>query len=114
MLTSYFQNLSSSMTKDLYFEMCEQLGTEPIDAEIPVEMDDFPEEIQQALNIYFRLRDEWEPMSGTYMGKSFSGLGDVLDIYDIDKLERQFILDWIFIMDKTRSKCIELAKPKKD
>lgn len=102
------------MTKDMYFEMCEQLGTEPIDSEIPVEMQDFPDEIQQALDIYFRLRDEWDSMNGIYMGKSFAGLGDIFDIYGIEKVQRAHMLDWIFIMDKTRSKCIELAKPKKN
>ena len=114
MLESYFMNASSGMTKDMYFEMCEQLGNDPIDSEVPVETEDFPDEIQQALDIYFWLRDEWDSMSGTYMGKSFAGLGDILDIYGIEKADRAHILDWIFTMDRIRSKCIELAKPKKD
>lgn len=105
-------NTSSGMTKEMYFEICEQLGNDPIESEIPVEIQDFPDEIQQSLDIYFRLRDEWDPMNGIYMGKSFTGLGDILDIYGIEKAERAYILDWIFTMDKVRAKCIELAKPK--
>lgn len=102
------------MTKELYFEMCEQLGTEPVDSEIPVEPQDFPDEIQQALDIYYRLRDEWDSMSGTYMGKSFAGLIDIFDIYGIEKAERAHALDWVFTMDRIRSECIELAKPNKN
>ena len=112
MLQSFFQTSSSGMTKEVYFDMCEQLGSEPVDEEVPVELDDFPNEIQNILNIYFRLRDEWDSMSGTYMGKSFAGLQDVLDIYDVDKASRMYTLDWIFIIDRVRSKCIELSKPK--
>lgn len=100
------------VTKETYFEICEQLGTEPLDEEIPVEYDDFPDEIQQALSIYFRLRDEWDGFSGTYMGKNFTGLSDILDIYQVDKSDRQNVLDWIFVIDKVRSKCIKDATPK--
>lgn len=112
MLTSYFQNGMAGVTKETYFEICEQLGTEPLEEEIPVELEDFPNEIQEAINIYFRLRDEWDGFSGTYMGKNFTGLGDILDIYQVSDASRQEILDWIFIIDKVRSKCIADNKPK--
>lgn len=112
MFDSYFQNSNIGVTKATYFEICEQLGTEPIDSEIPVELDDFPSEVQQAFMIYFRLRDEWDGMSGSYMGKSFVGLQDVLDIYQIAKEDRQSLLDWILSIDSARSKAIDLARPK--
>lgn len=112
MLASYFQNAQAGVTKETYFEICEQLGTEPLDDEIPIELDDFPDEIQDAMNIYFRLRDEWDTFSGNYLGKNFTGLGDILDIYQVSNESRQELLDWIFIIDKARSKCIADAKPK--
>ena len=112
MLTSYFQNIGAGVTKETYFEICEQLGSEPIEEEIPVELEDFPDELQEALNIYFRLRDDWDGFSGNYMGKNFTGLSDILDIYQIPKPSRQDLLDWIFIIDKVRSKCISDARPK--
>lgn len=112
MLISYFQNSIAGVSKDTYFEICEQLGTEPVEEEIPVEMEDFPSEVQEALNIYFRLRDEWEGFSGTYMGKNFTGLIDLLEIYQITGDSRQDLLDWIFIIDRVRSKCITDSKPK--
>lgn len=112
MLDSYFQNAAAGVTKETYFEICEQLGTEPIEEEIPIEFDDFPEEVQEALNIYFRLRDEWDSIGGSYLGKNFTGLGDILDIYQVSIESRQDMLEWIFIIDKVRAKCIKDAKPK--
>lgn len=112
MLTSYFQNISAGVSKQVYFEICEQLGTEPVEEEIPVEFEDFPPEVQEALNVYFRLRDEWDGFSGAYLGKNFAGLIDILDIYKADQDSRQDILDWILVTDRIRSKCIEDARPK--
>ena len=112
MLDSYFKNAQAGVTKEMYFEICEQMGNNPIEDEIPVEIDDFPDEIQEAMNIYFRLRDDWDGFSGTYMGKNFTGLADILDIYQISKENRQDLLDWIFVIDRVRSKCIADSKPK--
>ena len=50
------------MSKQDYLDMCEQLGNEPIESEIPVEFDDFPLDVQQALNAYKFMRDEWDGM----------------------------------------------------
>ncbi len=112
MLTSYFQNSSVNMTKDTYFEMCAMLGSEPIEEEIPIEQEDFPMEVQQAIGVYYRLRDEWDTMNGTYMGKSYVGLKDILDILEIPFEDRRWTLDWITIMDNVRAKSIRDSKPK--
>lgn len=97
----------------MYFEICEQMGSEPIEEEIPVDMEDFPIEIQQVLNIYFKLRDEWDGMSGSYMGKSYAGLGDILDIHGIERADKEYVLDWLTAIDRIRSKIIESAQSKK-
>jgi hypothetical protein len=60
------------MDKQAYFEMCEMLGSEPLEDEIPIEIDDFPGLVQEALHLYSYLSDIWEGMSGTYMGKDLS------------------------------------------
>lgn len=112
MLGSFFQNMSVKMTKESYFEMCAALGTEPIEEEIPIELDDFPEEVQEAINVYYKLRDEWDTMNGVYMGKSYTGLRDILDILEIDIADRKYVLEWISVMDASRSKVIEASKPK--
>lgn len=114
MLYSYFQNMSASMTKEAYFEMCEALGTEPVDEEVPVELEDFPTEVQEAITVYFKLKDDWDTMNGIYMGKSYAGLQDLLDIFEIEKADRKDLLEWITTMDAARQKAINAAKPKKD
>jgi hypothetical protein len=91
------------MTKDAYFEMCEALNSEPIESEIPVEFDDFPFEVQQAFNAYRMLRDEWDTMSGSYLGKSLIGIKDVLEATEVDPSEQKFIIMLIRIIDNIRS-----------
>lgn len=103
--------MSVNMTKDIYYEMCEALGSEPIEEEIPVEMEDFPIEVQESINVYFRLKDDWDTMNGVYMGKSYTGLVDILDILEYKKDDRKYLLEWIGIMDAARSKAIKAAKP---
>lgn len=112
MLKSYFQNASVSMTKEAYYEMCEALNSEPVEDEIPIEQGDFPIEVQSALEVYYMLRDEWDTMSGTYMGKNYAGFKDILEIMDIEKSDRKQLMDWIVVMDAARSKAISAAKPK--
>jgi len=112
MLESFFVNMASKMTKDLYFEMCEAMGNEPVEEEIPVELDDFPDEVQEAIGLYYKLRDNWDTMNGVYLGKSYNGLGDILDILEIPLDDRKYTLDWISTMDAARSKAIDLQRPK--
>lgn len=105
--------MSIGMTKDQYFEMCQALGTEPLDEEIPLEIEDFPQEVQQAITVYYRLRDEWDTMNGIYLGKSYTGLGEILDIFEVQKEDRRYFLEWISTLDAARSKAIEASRPKK-
>lgn len=104
--------MSAKMTKDLYFEMCAALGTEPLEEEIPIEMEDFPEEVQEAIGLYYKLRDDWDTMNGVYMGKSYVGLRDILDIMEIPFEDRKYVLEWVSIMDAARSKMLETQRPK--
>ena len=103
MLTSYLRNSEVSMTKEQYFEMCEMMGTEPVESQIPIEQDDFPDEVQQAFQIYYLLRDVWEGMSGTYMGKDFSTIFDFFRLYDIDPQDQLLTLGFIRQIDSVRS-----------
>jgi hypothetical protein len=91
------------MTKDQYFEMCEMLGSDPVESEIPVEFEDFPFEVQQAFNAYRMLRDEWDTMNGNYLGKSLIGVKDVLEATEIEPSEQKFIIMLIRVIDNVRS-----------
>lgn len=91
------------MTKEAYFEMCETMGSDPIESEIPVEFEDFPIEVQQAFNAYRMLRDEWDTMNGNYLGKSLIGVKDVLEATEIEQSEQKFIIMLIRMIDAVRS-----------
>lgn len=107
MLVSFMQNSNVKMTKAMYYEMCEALGNEPTESEIPVELDDFPLEIQEILELYKFLKDEWETMNGVYLGKNFTGIKEVFDIFEIDIRDRKFYMSMLYIVDSIRSKEIK-------
>lgn len=90
------------MSKEAYFEMCEALGNEPKEEEIPVEFEDFPLEAQQALIVYRMLRDEWDSMSGVYLGKTLIGIQEVLEATEIDQEDRKFITMLVRTIDGVR------------
>lgn len=99
------------MTRDQYFEMCEMLGSEPRDDEIPVELSDMPLEVQEAYRVYTLLNDNWEGMSGTYLGKNMAGLKDIMDILDID--DRLTALTIIQLFDSARIQYIQAQQKSK-
>lgn len=88
------------MTKEQYFEMCEMMGNDPIEEEIPVEISDLPYEVQLAYNVYNSLNDNWEGMSGSYLGKQFQGIGEVMDIMGVD--DKKTTLEIILLIDACR------------
>jgi hypothetical protein len=102
------------MTKTAYFELCEALGNEPIESEIPLEFEDLTEIAQQAISIYHLLRDIWEPMSGTYLGKDTTSIFDFFDLYDIEKEERRIIITLIKQLDIERDKLIQQNNKSKE
>jgi len=98
------------MTKDTYFEMCEMLNTPVVEADIPVEFDDFPLEVQQAFGVYRMLRDEWDTMNGNYLGKSLIGIADLLEAAEIEPQEKKFITMLVRLIDDVRSNEINKLK----
>ena len=65
--------------------MCEQLGQDPDPTQMPPADDDFPLEVQQAMVIHTVLPDRWDGMSGSYMGKDWSALATLLEVYEIEE-----------------------------
>jgi len=51
---------------------------------MPPELSDFPLEIQEAFLIHAMLPDRWDGASGSYMGKDWSPLRDLLDIHKVE------------------------------
>jgi hypothetical protein len=104
------QNSNVNMTRDQYFEMCEALGSEPVDSEIPVELDDFPIEVQQAFGVYRMLRDEWDSMSGVYLGKTLIGITEILEASEISPEDNKFIITLVRLIDQVRAQEINSKK----
>ena len=100
------------MTKEAYFEMCEALGNEPIQEEIPVDFEDFCLDVQQALSIYNKLRDEWDTMNGNYLGKSYAGILDIFTILEVPVEDHKTMYSLIGMIDNHRAKAIADNKPK--
>jgi len=65
-------------------QICEQLGEEPDPEKMPPSLGDFPLEVQEAFLVHSLLPDRWDGMSGAYMGKDLSALGEIFSIYGIE------------------------------
>lgn len=100
------------MSKERYFEMCEMMGSDPVESEIPVEYEDFPLDVQQALSVYRMLKDEWEGFNGLYLGKSFIGLTEVLDYMEVDTSDRKLTVQLIKLIDNVRIELINKREQK--
>ena len=100
------------MSKERYFEMCEMMGSDPVEGEIPVEYEDFPLDVQQALSVYRMLKDEWEGFNGLYLGKSFIGLTEVLDYMELDTSDRKLTVQLIKLIDNVRIELINKREQK--
>lgn len=73
-----------SIDIEKYLKICEQLGQEPDPDKMPLTPSDFPAEVQVAFFIFGFLEDEWEGMSGTYMGKRWSNIEYLFNLYEVD------------------------------
>ena len=78
------RHFSQSIDLDKYLAVCEQIGEEPDPAKMPPEMEDYPSEVQQAFLVHSCLPDRWDGMSGMFMGKDWSALGTLLDVFNVD------------------------------
>lgn len=74
------------MTRDRYLTMCEQMGQEPKEEEIPPDWEDFPELAIIAINTFSQLGDRLVPDIG-YLGKDFTNLPHYLEIHGIEDKE---------------------------
>lgn len=68
------------------------MGVDPKEEDIPKDPSNFSLEAQQALVMLNALPDIWEGMNGTWLGKSYNGLMDIMDLYNIDEKREVFEL----------------------
>ena len=84
------------MTRERYLEMCEQLGKEPVESEIPPDWSDFPNEVHTVVNVFNMLGDRVIPDIG-YVGKVYTNLPIFLQINEIENTE--FFLELLTWLD---------------
>lgn len=90
------------MTKEQYFEMCEMMGSDPVQSEIPVELDDLPTEVQTTMQIYGLLPDIWDTMVGRYVGKKMTNIKDIFDMWEVDIADRRIMYTLLLTLDNLR------------
>jgi hypothetical protein len=72
--------------------MCEAVGSEPLEKEMPIELQDLSVETQEVFELYNQLQAIWEGMSGTYIGKDQNLLPMLFDIYDTPLYIKKYAL----------------------
>lgn len=73
------------MNKEQYFDMCDALGAEPIESEIPVELEDLPYEAQLAWEMYHMLPSNYDSYSGKFLGKHLEYASSFFELLDVDE-----------------------------
>ena len=100
------------MTSDKYFNLCEQMGKEPVDDEIPPDLDDFPTDVQKAIILYNKLGDRIYPDIG-YLGKDYTQLPIYMDVYEV--ADKKIFLEALLLLDsKTIEKTQAAMKAERD
>ena len=92
-----FQNLDQGLSQDRYFEMQEQMGQPIEESKMPLAIDDFPDIVIIAINVFNRLGDRVYPEIG-YIGKDYTNLKLYMNIQGIEKEQTDFfleILEWL-------------------
>ena len=50
---------------------------------MPLELSEFPDEVQEAFFIFGLLSDHWDGASGAYMGKFWNEIEYILNLYGV-------------------------------
>ncbi len=87
------------MTKDQYLRMCEQTGQEIDWEKCPPELDDFPEPVITALNIFNSLGNRVYPDVG-FIGKDYTNLSLLYNFYGVtESIEKEYIFELLLFID---------------
>lgn len=87
------------------------MGREPIEEHIPLTPADLSYEAQQALAIFSVLPDKIEGFNGLWLGKEYTGIGDIFEFYGVDNKREVFEL-LAFIVEKYRDH-LEKTRPRR-
>lgn len=102
------------MTKERYFEMCEALGSEPLEEQIPIEFEDLPNDVQYLLQLYNLLQDSWDYMGGNYIGKTMSEFWKFMQLDNIPVEDQKYYYEIIVHIDSIRAENIRQVQKSKE
>lgn len=88
--------------------MCEMLGTDPVEEDVPLELEDFPVAMQVAFSVYQNLQDNWDSVGGNYLGKVKTNFVETLNILGVEQDNHREIFVLVNLLDSVRA---ELIKP---
>ncbi len=91
------------MTKDQYLRMVEQTGEEIDWEKCPPEIEDFPDSVHTAMNIYNSLGDRIYPDVG-FIGKDFTNLSLLYKNYYVEEHEEDWIFELLLFLDSNNIK----------
>lgn len=80
------------LSSEQYLQMCEMMGWEPKEEDMPADMSSLSMNAQYAVLLLEALPDLWEGTNGVWLGKDYSGLVAVMDIYEIEDRRSVFEL----------------------
>jgi len=111
-LEKWQSNFEVGMTRDMYFDLCEQMQEEIDPEKIPPEVDDFPADAQKAIILFNKLGDRIYPDVG-YLGKDYTQLPIYMDVYEVEN--RRLFLETLLRLDsKLIQKSSEALKAERD
>lgn len=105
-------NGDAKINPETYLRICELQGEKPDLSRIPPSYSEFPWYVKDALDIFNSLPDTYtSAMSPIYIGKDFSSLDTLLDLYDIDSDYRFLVFKIIRYLDsRAKDQAIRQAK----
>jgi len=88
------------------------MGEEPDPARMPLDSSVFPEEVQVAFFMFNLLSDNWDGMSGSYMGKNWAQCPHLFEVYELE--DKKTTLYFMKVYEHLLIKCrMEEAEKKR-
>jgi hypothetical protein len=85
--------------------MCEAIGSEPLEEEIPPDFEELLYESQMAIVLYNYFPDSWSGgMSSFYVGKIFTNIEYIFNLFNIPEGSRIYILNFMLLIDQENAR----------
>lgn len=103
-LTNYLDASDQGVSFETYIEMAESYGREINWDEVPPRLEDMDSIVIESFNVYGLLADNIGDMSGTYFGKVYTGITEIMDILRVEPEQRELVLSIVTWLDNRTTK----------